>query len=374
MHASEKQLRFWQEATHRWNIKVGATRSGKTYMDYFLIPRRLKAGAGKPGLNVIMGNTRETVRRNILLPMQGIFGARRVGDMKSDGSVMMFGEKAFVLGADRVSHANRLRGSSIKYCYGDEIVTWNRDVFEMLKSRLDRPYSVFDGTCNPDSPTHWFYAFLQSGADIYRQDYCIDDNPFLDKAFVENLKREYAGTVLYDRYICGLWVAAEGALFTTYPGYTADAGVMRDGIAHIDAAYGGADYTAFTCARRRGGTIYLYGRLWAQHVDTVLDQCLEEAKRLMCAPVFCEENADKGFLAREIRARGYPARGYREYENKYVKISSYLRKWWPNVVFLEGTDKSYVAQILAYTGQGGHDDAPDGAACACRYYDARTGE
>ena len=57
-----------------------------------------------------------------------------------------------------------------------------------------------------------------------------------------------------------------------------------------------------------------------------------------------------------------------------MKISTYLRKWWPNVVFLEGTDKSYVAQILAYTGQGGHDDAPDGAACACRYYDTRAGE
>ena len=89
MQASEKQLRFWREATHRWNVKVGATRSGKTYMDYFLIPRRLLAGAGKPGLNVIMGNTRETVRRNILLPMQDIFGARRVGDMKADGSVTL---------------------------------------------------------------------------------------------------------------------------------------------------------------------------------------------------------------------------------------------------------------------------------------------
>ena len=44
----------------------------------------------------------------------------------------------------------------------------------------------------------------------------IDDNPFLDSAFVENLKREYAGTVYYDRYINGLWVAAEGSIYRTF--------------------------------------------------------------------------------------------------------------------------------------------------------------
>lgn len=371
MHPTNKQLQFWREANHRWNIKVGATRSGKTYMDYFLIPRRLMALKGKAGLNVILGNTRDTVRRNILLPMRGIYGPERVGEIKSDNSAVLFGEKVFVLGADKLSSADRLRGASIKYCYGDEIVTWRREVFEMLKSRLDKPYSVFDGTCNPDAPSHWFYEFLNSGADIYRQDYALEDNPHLDKAFVENLKREYAGTVLYDRYIEGRWVAAEGAIFTERPGFTDDPGVLRDGVAHIDAAYGGQDYTAFTCAQRRGDTIYLLGRLWRRHVDAVLDQCVAEAGRLMCAPIFCEQNADKGFLAREIRRRGYLARTYNEYQNKYVKICSFLRKWWGNVVFVQGTDPEYVRQILEYNGAGGHDDAPDGAACVCRYFDGR---
>ena len=111
---------------------------------------------------------------------------------------------------------NRLRGSGIKYCYGDEVTTWHPDVFTMLKSRLDKPYSLFDGTCNPDNPHHWFKAFLDSDVDIYQQAYIIDDNPFLDPAFVENLKREYAGTVYYDRYINGLWVAAEGSIYRTF--------------------------------------------------------------------------------------------------------------------------------------------------------------
>ena len=362
---------FYNER-HRWAIKTGATRSGKTYLDYFLIPRRLLDGEGKDGLNVILGNTRETIRRNILLPMQEMYGTR-VGNIRADNSCMMFGQRVFCLGADNANHVDRLRGSSIKYCYGDEVVTWHPDVFDMLKSRLDKSYSVFDGTCNPDSPQHWFYEFLQSDADIYQQTYTIEDNPYLDPDFVENLKKEYAGTVLYDRYINGLWVAAEGALFTTYPQYTDDITLFRDGIAHIDAAYGGEDYTAFTCGKRQGDTLYLYGRMWPKHVDTVLDTCIREAKRLLCAPIYCESNADKGYLAKEIMRRDYSARVYNEDMNKHLKISTFLRKWWGNVVFLNGTDKSYMAQILSYTEDAAHDDAPDSAAVLARYYDRRSG-
>lgn len=213
---SEKQLAFWRGCSHRWNVKTGATRSGKTYMDYFLIPRRLTAVAGLEGLNVILGNTRETVRRNVILPMTSIYGPDRISNIRTDNSCTMFGQQVFILGADNEAHVNRLRGASIKYCYGDEITTWNQGVFEMLKSRLDKPYSVFDGTCNPDNPRHWFKQFLDSDADIFQQAYCIDDNPFLDQVFVDNLKKEYAGTVLYDRYIRGLWVAAEGAIYRQF--------------------------------------------------------------------------------------------------------------------------------------------------------------
>ena len=340
-------------------------------MDYFLIPRRLLAAEGKEGLNVILGNTRATIQRNILMPMQEMYGPKRIGNIRSDNTCMMFDQRVFLLGADNVNHVNRLRGSSIKYCYGDEIVTWHPDVFDMLKSRLDKPYSIFDGTCNPDSPQHWFYEFLQSDADIYQQAYTIDDNPYLDPVFVENLKKEYAGTVLYDRYISGLWVSVEGALFTTYPQYTDDVTLLRDGISHIDAAYGGEDFTAYTCGKRLGDTIYLYGKLWRGHVDTVIDKCIQTSKELLCAPIYCETNADKGYLAKEIAERGFSASSYSEFENKHMKISSFLRKWWKNIVFLDGTDKAYIAQIMSYTEGAPHDDAPDSAACVCRYYDRR---
>lgn len=214
---SPLQREFRDNANHRWNIKTGATRSGKTWLDLaYVIPHRIMAVKGMPGLTVLLGNTKGTLQRNIIEPMQEIYGSKRVGSIRVDNTAVIFGEKVHCLGADNKKHVDRLRGSSIKYCYGDEVVTWNPEVFDMLKSRLDKPYSMFDGTCNPEGPQHWFKKFLDGDADIFQQQYTIDDNPFLPPSFVQALKQEYAGTVLYQRYILGLWVAAEGAIYTPW--------------------------------------------------------------------------------------------------------------------------------------------------------------
>lgn len=168
-------------------------------------------------------------------------------------------------------------------------------------------------------------------------------------------------------------IAAENALFQTPPVFSDDDGILRDGIAHIDAAYGGEDYTAFTCGKRVGDTLYMYGRIWRRHVDTCMRECIAEARRLMCEPVYCEINADKGYLGRELMRADMSVHMYQEKQNKYAKISSVLRKWWPRIIWLQGTDKDYLAQIMDYTMNAEHDDAPDSAACICRILDRRMG-
>ena len=367
-----KQAEFIRCANHRWNFKGGATRSGKTYMDFrYTIPSRIRERIGKDGLVVILGVTKSTIERNVLEPMRNLYGDSLVGYISSDNTLQLFGEKVYALGAEKMSQVSKLRGASIKYCYGDEVADWSQDVFELLKSRLDKDYSCFDGTFNPQAPTHWLKEFLDSDADIFSQTYTIDDNPFLPMKFREDLKKEYFGTVLYDRYILGLWAAAEGALFTTYPQFTDDPDWLRDGFAHVDAAYDGKDFTAFTCAARVDDKIYMYGKLWRRHVDTLVDAIIHDMERLRCAPIYMENNADKGFLSKEFRARGQQTHSYNEYQNKFFKIATYLRKWWPNIVFLEGTDKAYISQILSFVEGAAHDDAPDSAACICRILDRR---
>lgn len=212
-----KQKEFWHNCNHRWNIKCGATRSGKTFLDYYLIPKRIRDVSGKSGLYVILGNTKSTLQRNIIEPLQEIWGVELVSDIKADNTAIMFGEKVHCIGADKINQVNRLRGSSIKYCYGDEIVTWHEDVFNMLKSRLDKSYSRFDGTCNPEGPNHWFKEFIDDEKiDLFYQQYTIYDNPHNPPEFVKNLELEYNGTIYFDRYILGKWKRAEGIIFTDF--------------------------------------------------------------------------------------------------------------------------------------------------------------
>ena len=214
---TDKQREYMQKANHRWNFKVGAVRSGKTFQDKEdLIPRRIRERAGKDGLCVLMGVTKSTLERNVLRPMRDKFGDKLVGNINNENKVMLFGEECYALGAEKVNQVSKIQGASFKYLYGDEVAKWSQEVFDMVKSRLDQDYSCFDGTCNPESETHWLKDFLDSDADIYIQHYTIDDNSFLSEVFKENLKKEYFGTVLYDRYILGKWVNAEGLIYKKF--------------------------------------------------------------------------------------------------------------------------------------------------------------
>jgi len=189
----------------------------------------------------------------------------------------------------------------------------------------------------------------------------------ITKVQLEQLRQSMAPSLFAANYELK-HIASSEVIFETPPQFTDDALKLRDGVAHVDAAYGGSDYTAFTCGRRDwdNDIMYLYGKLWHKSVDKVMDQIIEEAKRLMCEPIKCEKNGDKGFLVKEFFRKGAYASGYIEDMNKNTKICTYLRKWWPKIVFLEGTDPEYIDQILDYTEHAEHDDAPDSAACVCR--------
>lgn len=218
MQLSRKQNEYIVNATHRWNIKSGAVRSGKSYVDTaFVVPFRIRERAGKPGLNVILGVSKESIERNVLQPMREIYTEKLIGQINNRNMTHICGEEMYCLGAEKVSQVAKIQGASIKYCYGDEVAKWNKEVFQMLKSRLDKPYSCFDGSCNPEHPTHWLKEFLDNDElDIYLQRYTIFDNPFLPVEFVEQLCKEYEGTIYYDRLILGLWKRAEGAIYKRF--------------------------------------------------------------------------------------------------------------------------------------------------------------
>ena len=189
----------------------------------------------------------------------------------------------------------------------------------------------------------------------------------ISKEQLEQLRQSMAPSLFAANYELK-HIASTEVIFETAPCFTSDPSLLRDGVSHVDAAYGGSDYTAFTCGKRDWDhdVIYLYGRIWHCAVDKVLGIIADETQRLMCVPLKCEKNGDKGFLADELMNRGVYASTYTESMNKFIKITTFLKKWWPKIVFLEGTDPEYIDQILDYTENAEHDDAPDSAACVCR--------
>lgn len=211
---SHKQAEYIRNANHRWNIKIGATQCGKTYIDtQYLIPNRIIERLGKPGLVFITGVSKGTIQRNVIEPLQEIWGNDLVTDIGSNNTSTMFGQKVYCIGADNIGMVRRFRGPRIKYLYIDEIVDINQEVFELLKSRLSFEYSCCDASGNPQSRTHFIKKFLESDIDLYLQHYTIFDNPFLPQKYVEELCKEYRGTVYYNRYILGQWCNAEGLIF-----------------------------------------------------------------------------------------------------------------------------------------------------------------
>lgn len=160
-------------------------------------------------------------------------------------------------------------------------------------------------------------------------------------------------------------IASDDVIFTS-PQTGADPALAEQGICHIDASYGGEDGTAFTICKKSGGKYYIYGRLWQKHVDDCLPEIIRLRKAFNAGIIYCERNADKGYLAKTLRERGERADTYHEKTNKFVKITSYLKSEWKNVVFVAGTDAEYINQICDYTENAEHDDAPDSAASVVR--------
>lgn len=146
----------------------------------------------------------------------------------------------------------------------------------------------------------------------------------------------------------------------------ADPAMVEQGISHCDAAYYGDDYTAFTIVSIHDGKYYVFGKCWRKHIDSVMPEIVMLHKKFMCKKLYNELNADKGYVAKQLRDQGLKVVTYTETQNKYIKIVSHLKFVWDDVVFVKGTDQEYIDQICEYNENANHDDCPDSLASLVR--------
>lgn len=165
-------------------------------------------------------------------------------------------------------------------------------------------------------------------------------------------------------------IAETAALFTdvNYLEDKAEHDLIFDGVAHLDAAYGGSDYTAYTIMNElKDGRIIAFGTMWQKHVDMCLAEIMVLHGKYRAGSIQCETNGDKGYLAAELEKNGFFVNTYAERTNKFIKIATFLKKNWARIFWLPETNPEYINQIMSYTEFAEHDDAPDSAASLVRF-------
>jgi PBSX family phage terminase large subunit len=211
---SPKQDQSYAEATHRFNIWVGAVRSGKTFSSIRKFLNRLKHGV--PGDAMIIGVNRGTIHRNVLTTMYKTLGFPCPSPMSNKTTI--YGRDLYFVGAPDVSAVTTIQGSTLAYAYVDEATCIPEPFWKMLESRLSVPGAQLFATCNPEGPAHWLkkeYLDRPQDHDIISWQFNLDDNPILDETYKKALKSSYHG-MWFKRYILGEWSLATGAIYDTY--------------------------------------------------------------------------------------------------------------------------------------------------------------
>lgn len=210
MLISPKQRVSLVESMARINIWEGAVRSGKTYISLWRFIKELTYGPS--GEYCIICRTYDSFKRNVLPQLVRMIGT----DAKyysGRREMVIWGKTVHIIGADDERAESKIRGPTFMGAYVDELTIIPESVFKMLVSRCAMGGAKIFGTTNPDSPYHWLKKdYLTDNIDVKSWQFTLEDNPQLTKDEKEYLKRQYKG-LWYKRFIEGLWVQAEGAIY-----------------------------------------------------------------------------------------------------------------------------------------------------------------
>src|SRR5574342_239270 len=135
MPLSEKQIRSFNEANHRFNIWVGAVRSGKTYSSILKFIDFIKNGP--KGDVMVVGVNRSTIQRNVLNQLYEFLGFPPPPAKNTD--TKLYGRNVYFVGAHDESAVRAIQGSTLACAYVDEATCIPEPFWRMLISRLSLP-------------------------------------------------------------------------------------------------------------------------------------------------------------------------------------------------------------------------------------------
>lgn len=223
----------------------GAIRSGKTrIMSVAFIDWAMREFSGKRF--GICGKTIDSAVKNIILPYISMSYSRkkyrlkwRRGDKLLEVSCKGARNSFEVFGGRDESSFTLIQGRTFAGVMLDEVALMPQSFVQQALARCSEEGAKLWFSCNPDSPSHWFYKewiVKHEEKNALYLSFTLEDNPSLSKKTVERYKSIYSGA-FYDRYILGKWTVAEGLVYDLKPEYITDE-IPVNGEYYISCDYG----------------------------------------------------------------------------------------------------------------------------------------
>lgn len=244
--AKQKKILAFPYSSYDALICDGAVRSGKTSIMMWAFVRWAMENFSGQRFG-ICGKTVDSASKNIIVPFISMSLAKERYTMRwrrsdkileiSRGAVKNYFE---VFGGKDESSFMLIQGRTLAGVLLDEVALMPESFFNQALARCSVDGAKLWFSCNPDNPMHWFYTdWIQRHKErnaLYLH-FEMQDNPSLSEKTLARYESMYSG-VFYDRYIRGLWVAAEGLIYDKFGEENITDEIPEKGEYYISCDYG----------------------------------------------------------------------------------------------------------------------------------------
>lgn len=226
-------LKDYKYRRPRFLINHGAVRTGKTTINNFIFLcelQRIHEYAAKRGIRspqyILGGASINKIQENVIRELENNFNLTI--KLNRFNEFRLFDVVVCCKGTDDVGDFKSMIGITSFGAYLNEGSVCHPDVFDEINKRCSGDYDIKTGVgyepmvlvdSNPDHPEHYLkkeYIDRADGKRIIANHWELDDNIFLNPSVKADLKATTPEGMYYDRKIRGLWVSAEGVVYSEF--------------------------------------------------------------------------------------------------------------------------------------------------------------
>lgn len=298
---NNKQLQIikFQNKIKPWlMIQEGTIRTGKSILNNWLFLMHVFEFRDMDLQFIITGKNQGTIERNVLTDMKKMFGVNTRTDKYN--SFKLLGNTIRCFGTDTKEAYENLAGFTAFGWLGNEVTYSEPEALKEAFGRCSGDGARIFWDCNPEAPDHIVKQNYIDKADQktiasfhwVMEDNSEENNGFLSRQYIDNLKTTTPAGVWYDRKILGLWTSAEGMIYKDWNPST----MILDQLPEMKRYFAGVDWgfehigVIVVIGQDHDGNYYLVEEIAQQHRN--IDWWLEQKKRIIIKyglmPFYCD--------------------------------------------------------------------------------------